>query len=81
MQNDAEIFVSAPYVVCIIPNEHAGVRPLQLVYMFLVHRPPRTRPPSVNVLCIARMTCGAIPNWTTLYCACAVAAPRSWTAS
>ena len=49
------------------------LRPLQLIYMFLVRRPPRTRPPSVNTLCIARMTCGAIPNWTTLYCACAVA--------
>jgi len=39
-----------------------SVRPLQLVYMFLVRHPLRSRPPSVNILCIARMTCGAIPN-------------------
>ena len=35
-----------------IPN----IRPLQLVYVFLVHRPPRTRPLSVNVLYSARIT-------------------------
>ena len=50
-----------------------SVRPLQLViaYMFLVCRPLRTRPPSVNVLCIAHMTYGISYLRTTLYCACA----------
>ena len=31
------------------------IRPHQLVYMFLVLHPPRTRPPSANVLHNARM--------------------------
>ena len=50
-----------------------SVRPLQLVivYMFLVCCPLRTRPPNVNVLCIAHMTYGTSHLWTTLYCACA----------
>ena len=42
-------------------ERRAMVRPLQLVYMFLVRRLPCSRPPSVNVLCIARMT------WMGLY--------------